>query len=1118
MKINYILGRASTGKSHELMSRIASDIGDESVEKVILLVPEQYTLHAEYELINKMKLSGLIKAEVLSFKRLAYRLISNSSQNHIDEIGKYMLLNKVIDSKSQELKVFKEGGKKGVLSEILSLLNHFKQNNIYSDDIATRLDALEESLFKSKLEDLSLIYESFSKEMEGVYVDDRDILNIAIEEISKSSFLDGARIYIDGFNSFSGQEYSMISEILKKVPALTVALAGSKRGRDYDLFAPVEGTLAFLKKIELESGAESDTIWLEKVVEKAPELEHIERELYSYPYSAWNKDVENIRIMTGLNRNSEIENIAREIRSLARDYGMRWRDMLVVSSNMNIYQSILKRVFAEYEIPYFLDETRDITGHGLIRYVTSTLSAIVKNFRYDEVFKALKTGFGCLDSEEVELLENYVLEFGIKSERWFKAFEKPVENIERIELIRRKYIESVENLRESIYRKTSIEEINRAIFSHLIGVGAKGKVDALIEEQKENGRLDMANESAQIWNILVDVLEQMNSILGSKKSTAKNYLQNLEAGLMNYELGIIPPSLDQVMIGNLERSRSRDIKAIFVIGVNDGILPSIISDSGVLSEDERLGVVELGLDIKLDSEKKMQDEKFLIYSCLTKPKEKLYMTYALSDNEGKALRPSTLVDRMKNVFPKLEVESELDRGGKEEMEIVSTPVSTVKHLVNELRKFVDGAEISENWLEIYSWYRDSEEYSEMAGQILESLFYSNQQDYLEHGRAREIYPLPLKTSISRIENFIKCPFSHFVNYGLSPSERRKCEVRTPDIGNLFHQSIESYSKVLEEKKLDWKDVSDEVSENIVDSIIEGMAEQFQNGIFTTSNRYRYLLKKLKRVSKKAVKIATEHLKSGEFKPLNYEVSFGEHGKVPPIVIELPGGEQIILEGRIDRVDIAEDGDCAYVKVIDYKSGERKFDISDAFYGLQIQLVVYLDAVLQSRQNLVKQELYPAGAFYFKIKDPMVGSESGNSEEIQEAISKELKMSGMIIKDIDVIKLMDREVESSSKSDIVSVKLKKDGDFYKSSSLFDRDEFSEIIGHMHKLIAKMGEEIIKGKVKIEPCKNGDMVSCKYCEFDSICQFDTSNDDNEYRIIRKLDKDGVMEKIRAVKGEK
>lgn len=1122
MKMNYILGRTSRGKSYELMKCIARDIEDEKVERVILIVPEQYTLHAEYELINKMDLSGLIKAEVLSFKRLSHRLISNgkAERSHIDEIGKYMLLNKVIDSKSKELKVFKQGSKKGVLSELLSLLNHFKQSNIYSGDIESKIKGIEEeSLFKSKLEDLVLIYESFEEEMEGLYIDDRDLINIAKDEIQNSQFLDGTNIYLDGFNSFSAQEYEMIAELLKKSNSLSIALTNSDFGRDYDLFSPVNETLFSLRRIEEEAGAESETVKLQKLLEKSEEIGHIESELYSYPYSRWEGKPEDIAVVSGLNRNSEVENVARDILSLARDSNMRWRDILVVSSNMDIYQSIFKRVFSEYGIPYFLDETRDITGHSLIRYVISTITSIVRNFRYDDVFKSLKTGFGVLDEEEVELLENYVLEFGVRGEKWFVPFEKTVDNIDELERIRKKYIESVEMLKESLSKKSCVRDINKAIFDHLVDISSKEKIDSLIEEQKSYNRLDMANESAQIWNILMDVLDQMNSILGEKSSTAKDYVKNLEAGLMNYELGIIPPSLDQVMIGNLERSRTRDIRAIFIIGVNDGILPSIISDSGILNDEERVGIVELGLDIKLDSEKKIQDEKFLIYSCMTKPKEKLFLSYALSDNEGKALRPSTIIDRIKTLFPDIEVESDLELRENSEIKLLGTPVSTLKHLVGELRNYIDGLDISENWLEIYSWYRDSEEYRDTTDGILESLFYTNQQDYIKDGHAKSIYPMPLKTSISRLERFIRCPFSHFVNYGLGPKERKRCEVKTPDIGNLFHKTIENYSEALDRLGLKWSEVEKEKSDGIVDDIIDGMVDEFQNGIFTSSNRYRYLVKKLKRVSRRAVRMASEHLEMGEFNPLSYEISFGERDSdnIPPIVIELPGGEQLILEGRIDRVDIAEGKDKSYVKVIDYKSGNREFSLSDAFYGLQIQLIVYLDAILQNSSHIVKNELYPAGAFYFKIKDPMINTEEESSEEIEKAISKELKMNGMVLKDIDVIKLMDRNIEIDSKSDVVPVRVKKDGNFYSDSPVFELEEFRDIIDHIHNLIGEIGQEMIKGKVKIEPCKSGDNISCRFCEFDSICQFDVANEDNEYKQIKKLDKDRVMENIRMKKGE-
>lgn len=1118
MKFNYLLGRPATGKSEHIFKSIKKDLEDESVKKIILLVPEQYTLQAEQDLINKMELSGMIKVQVQNFKSLARILRAKNggkSRKIIDEIGLYMLISRAADKNRKGLKVFKTSyNKRGFVEDMVSTIGQFKKSCIDAELLKSRIVELEEdSALRNKLEDILLIYEHMQSHMDKAYLDENDILTQMRENIEKTDYFEGAKIYIDGFSTFSAKEYEVLEPIILKSKETTLALTMSNNrwDRDYSVFGPVVDTFNRINRIlDSERVKSVEHIKKEKHENPRSSLAHLEKELFAYPTGKYEDSVEGIKINSYLNRNEEVENVAIRIVEMVMNKGARWKDILVVSNNTDMYQSIVKRVFSEYKIPYFLDETRDITSHNLIRYVLAILETVNKGFRYYDVFKAIKTNLTNLTEAESEALENYVLQFNIKGEGYFSEFSKGLEDYPGINGIREKFVENLPPIREFFKKKNSITDINKKVFEHMMKMNIKEKIDILVEEQEREGNLDISSETAQMWNILIDVLDQMTEMLGNTEVKLEEYVKLLEAGLSNYKIGIVPPTMDQVTVGNLERTKSSDIDHLFVIGVNDGILPAAIEDRGVLLEEDKLTLKEMGFDMKLEHERKIQEENYRIYSALTRPRKSLNITFPLADEEGRALRQSTLIDRIKFIYPKIRVISDINLGESKSTDKITSKDPTIKYLVKNFRDYIEGADIDESWFDVYKWYSRDGERESRVDDILGGLFYVNQQEYVDEEISRKLYSMPMKSSISRIEKFANCPFAHFVNYGLRPKERKKGIIKMPDVGSLLHSSIEHYSKELKRRGHDWKTVDKSLSDSTVDEVIDKMIGDFQNGIFLSSNRYRYMVNKLRRVSKKAVWTAASHLRSGEFEPRSYELKFGDGG-IPPIVFQLPNGEELRLEGRIDRVDIYDDGEKSYVKVIDYKSGSKDFSLLEAYCGLQIQLVVYLEAVLRNKDLLVKNEMYPAGAFFFKIRDPIVNGSDMGEEQIEKDIAKEMKMSGLVLKDVNVVKLMDKDIAASS--DILPAGLKKDGEFSARSSAFELEEIKALMEHVNSLIKAMAEEMMKGKVKIEPCKVNGTTSCAYCEFGSICRFDTDLEGNEYRKIRKLKDSEIKNKLKA-----
>lgn len=1123
--MRFITGRSGTGKTYKFFNEIKEKLKNNN-KKLFLIVPEQFTLQTEYDLITKMSLTGIMEVEVLSFERLAYKVLTDVGgikRTDINDLGKVMILRRLFDKHSQDLSIYKKASKQqGFLVNFSELICEFKRNDITPDLLQLKTQLIEENnMLKQKLQDITYMYGQFNEYMKDRYTDDEDRFNLLIERLDEARFLDDGEIWIDGYSGFTSQQYRIIEKLAHKSECVNISLTlDFNNFRDRDLFYPTLKTYDKLRNICDVYGIEYEKEFLDKKDNRrANELEFLEREMFAYPYNEYKKDMDSIQLFSGANPYTEIESIASKIVSLARDRKYRWKDVAVVAPAMETYAPIIKRVFREYEIPFFIDEKRNIMNNLIIKLILSALDMINRNLKYEDVFKYVKTGFPDLNKYEYELLENYVLRYGIRGEKWFNKFEYKHEKLEAINESREKLIKPFINLRKNLKNRKTVKDMTKALVDFLTELSLEEKLNNWIDELTKRGNIEYVNENTQIWNIIMEVFEQLVEILGDTKMPLKEFINVLQTGFAEYKVGIIPPTLDQVLVGSLERSKSHDIKALFVVGANDGILPSGFSDDGIILDNEKQVMQEIGVTVTSDIESRASEERFSIYTMFSKPSEFLFVSYPLADSEGTALRRSVFVDRFKTIFTNLKVESDITMDDEKQLQQISRPISTFKYLTEYLRKYIEGDEISDIWWDVYNWYFNNEEWKEHVDNIIEGLFHDNQEGYIGESSARELYNAPLRTSISRLEKFINCPFAHFINYGLKPKERKEYKVEKFDIGTLFHNSVEEFAKKIRMEKLNWKELDREQSDKLVEALVDEMIPKFENNVLQSTHRYKYLSKKLKRVSKRAVWTLTEHIKRGEFVPLYHEFGFGEGigNKVPPIVIQLPNEEEIKIEGRIDRIDKLDGDECHYIKVIDYKSGNKKFSLSDVYYGIQIQLIVYLDAVIENKEELIesklltKNEIYPAGVFYFKIDDPLINSDEKDNEAIEKEILKQLKMDGLIVKDVNIVKAIDNEIDGGGRSDIIPAYITKKGELSKTSSVADYNEISGLISHVKNLVVEMAMEILKGNIKIHPCKMNQMVSCNFCKYSSVCQFDTSIENNEYRKLTKLSDDEVIKRI-------
>jgi len=1139
VSIRYILGRSGTGKTRFIYNDIKQKVREKSGKTLILIVPEQFNFQAHKDLIKVLDQKGIIDVEILSFQRLAHRVfeeVGGPSEKLLGDLGRNMVLRKVIDGIEEELEILNKSVKQpGFMQTLGNVISEFQQYDVVPETLLENKENVRSSILRAKLNDLFLVFQGFKNYMKEKYITSEEILDILVKKIENCSFLEGAHIWIDGFYGFTPQQYRIIYQLLKKAKIVNISLTLDP---GVDLFSPCDEGDPFCESRKTFDKLNKITALYNVKVEepvklfnanttysKNEELIHLEKEYFNYPCMAYKKETEHIKLFIAANPYSEIDQTAKDILELVQNKGYRYRDIAVVTGGISKYQKIIEGIFKEYNIPYFIDIKQDILSHPLIELIRASLEIIINNWSYESMFRYLKTRFTGIDEEEVDILENYVLAYGIRgATKWTKEdwTKKTLDDLD--DGVQKEYEESLlgrinttrkqvaspllifhEKLKSS--QKHTIRKITTALYELLEDLGVKDRLLEFINHFMENNQLILAKQNMQIWDMIVELFDKMVEILGDEEVTIKEYAKILDAGLEQCKMGLVPPALDQVVVADLERSRLPYIKALFVIGVNDGVLPAATEALGIFSDEERGEMSQMGLELAPDGRRRAFEEQFLIYSGLTKPEEYLQLSFSMGDEEGKALRPSVIISRIKKIFPLIQEISDL-QNSKEGS--ILAPVPTFHYLGLELRDIIEKGELCDTWKDVYSWYLSQEDWKDKAKITVKGLFHTNQENYLASKSIKMLYGDRIYTSVSRLEKFAACPFGYFVEYGLKAKERKMYQLQTPDLGRLFHSALDIFSKKLYTRGIPWKELDKDTSDVLVEETMNEVAPKLGNEILLSSARNKYLLFRLKRITKRAVWALTEHIKRGEFEPLGFEVGFGEQYKLPPIVVELKTGEKIILTGRIDRVDILDENNKAYIKIIDYKSGNRTFNLADIFYGIQLQLLLYLDAFLENGEKVLHKKLLPAGVFYFRIDDPLIRSAKEMSEEeLEKLLLKDLKLSGMVLEDLDIVKKMDNTLEKYS--DILPVTLTKDG-FDKRSSTATQEEFDALRKFVRNIVTEIGEEILKGNVKVSPYKNGPKTACNYCLYKSVCQFDTLLEDNQYRILRNLKKEEIWQKLK------
>lgn len=1139
MGIRFIYGRAGSGKTRFCLNQITKKINDEKQNRLIMIVPEQYTFQTEKDLLALAGEKALLRAEVLSFKRMAHRVfedVSGRVHKTMKDEGKSMLIYKILEEKGEDLEYFNKISKKqGFIGIVSKTLTEFKKYNISKEILIEGAEKTEDLELKEKLIDLSELFDDYNEKIKDNFIDSDDELTILAKKLKYSKLYEGAEIWIDEFTTFTPQQMEVIKELASVSDKINITLCMDRNSVNKDEVTDIFNAISTTEKRIVKMMEENNIGYLEPIdinkgtpyrFRDSKELSHIEKHFFSYPFKIYKGVNDSLRLYKANNSYDEIDMVARDIVRLVRDRGYRYRDISVVCRDIDLYEKVASVIFNQYDIPYFLDKKIEVLSNPLVILIMSAFEIYIQNWSYESVFKYLKSGLIKIDRDYVDKLENYVLAHGTKGNRWkskevnagFWDSEDIYENPDELEIK-----EIMEDIREPLLKfhkeikgEKTVREICVSIYEFLVDLDVFSTVDLFIEKFTKEGLESKVKEYEQVPSIVMEVLDQAVEVLGKDKITVYDFYKVLNTGFENKEIGVIPVALDQVNIGDIARIKGRDVRALYIIGVNDGVLPSASKDEGILSDLDRDNLKEIGIDLAQTTKSRAFEEQFMVYTALTIASRYMMITYPMADFEGKSLRPSIIIPRLKRVIKNLKEESEIFNYAEEndKFDKVTTKIPTFNELILALRRQCDREDIDSYWDEVYTWFSKEEDYKEKIDLIVDGAYYTNLGDKINKSKIRSLYENEygnLRFDVSRLEKYAQCPFSYFVKYGLKAKDRKIYEFSSPDLGSFMHEILDKFTKKIKDENISWSDLNKEKCKSIVDHLINTKLNEESNSILNSTKRYKYFTDRFKRVITRSVTVISEQMKRGEFEVFKNEFAFGTSDGLEPIKLDLPSGDRVSLTGRIDRIDKLDMDGETYLRVIDYKSGSKEFDLNELYYGLQMQLLVYLDALIKDSEHFLKTGAVPGAILYFKIDDPIIKSKDDmDIEEVEKEILKKLKMNGLLLKDAKLVRAMDRSMDTVSL--IIPAAFKKDGDFSsRGSSVATEEQFDLLRKYVNEKMVELCEDMLSGKIKIEPTKTPKMAYCEYCDYSSICQFDTSIKDNKYKIVLKKSDDDLWNKI-------
>jgi len=1155
MSYRFCFGASGSGKSSMLYGMLleradsALKNGDLAHENYVILVPDQYSMQTQKEIVTKSPRKGILNIDVLSFGRLTHKIFEETGvpkRAALDETGKSLLLKRVAGQCASSLSILGRSIRyPGMISEVKSILSEFMQYRITDTDLRRMSDHAKEcgqGALGARLSDLQTLYSAFITGKRDRFITSEETLDLLAEAIPLSEWVRRSTFVLDGFTGFTPVQYRVITALIRHGREVTIALDYGKddgptldrvrarcmAGREDALFYLTRKTVCDIDRLAAREGLTRGSDLFVSGSDEVPErfrnnpvLAHLERSIFRHPQIPCKVPSDGrIRIFETDTPEEEVRQILIEVKRLTLSKGYHYRDISVVCGDLERYAPLFEKSAPGYGIPYYVDARVSAGLNPLTEAIRSVLKIRPQGYSYNAVFRYLRSGMSSLTREETDLLENYCLAHGIRGRRkWGISFDAQTEPL-RLRFL--KEIEPVAGrIDEERIPSATAAERTRAVYAFMTGLSMEEKMAERSAAFERTGDYVMGKQFSQLYRCVIDLLEQIYDLLGDEKISAQEYLELLETGFSEIRPGTLPQQADRVLIGDIERTRLSECRILFFAGVNDGNIPRGTSRGGLLSDLDRefLGAFLSGSGTELSPAPRLEMclQRLYLYINMTKPSDALYLSFARTMPEGTSLRPSYLIRMIRNLFPDVSAEHPQLLPAEQQLTGERDSVAWLSGAVSEYAQGMmeEDRSSSDAVMTAYGHLiRNGSAKTRIAlEKIKDAAFLKYEPSSISRGTAEAVYGRAILGGISRMETAAQCMLRHFLQYGIRLTKRQEFVIEPADSGTILHRSLDRFSQKLRMNGLTWESFTPDDGRRLVSESLRETAASYKDLLMYSTVRSESRLARMERILERSTDTLQYQLLQGCFVPEAYEFSFGQGDGADAITFPLSGGRWLRLVGRIDRLDLCREDGSIFVKILDYKSGSLDLDEDLMRRGIQLQLLMYMEAVIRDLSGKNPGEkVVPSAMLYYRITDPVVsadkaagsaGGDDGGQVSAEEAALKairaELRPTGLVHSDPASYRRLDRHIDG--KSAVIPLTLKKDGEPGKGSRVYSLREFEQLAKEVRETVCRLADEILDGSTEAAPAiwkaGSAERTACDYCPYRGVCGFDPSISGYRYR---------------------
>ena len=1122
--LKFYIGASGYGKTTKIIDDIIERSVREPDRQFTIIVPDQFTMQTQKDVVLRHPRKGIMNIDVQSFSRLGHRLADEVGEKDrliLDDTGKNLILRKLSADLGDKLPIIGSSIKKtGYIHEVKSAISEFEQYGIAPTDIDKLMEFTSGKPFlKGKLSDFKCLYEEMNRFCGEKFITREERLDVLAEAVTKSERLKGSIVAFDGFTGFTPVQNNVITALMRTCSEVWMSIIMPaeeyedyrKHNEDHRLFSLSMRTVFSMEQLahDADCGRMEDEFLVDDKKNRFAEkksLSFLEKSLFRSGCRPFSGEMsEELSLFFADDPRAELREIFIRIAEMTLEQGYAYRDIAVAVGDTERYLPYVDELSAEFGIPVFADNSHSLEMNPFAEFIRSGLETVAEGFTYETVIHFLRSGLTGVSNEDVDMLDNYLFATGMRGEKkWSQAFARMPKYMKRMDRNDRadesdnngeaetqlsiKTLDHINTIREQVYdmlaplmkvkKGKTASEITKALYDFIVSADIAGQLNDCARRFGEAGDQASKKEYEQVYRYICELLEQIHALLGDEPMDIAEYTEIIKAGISELRVGVIPLDVDRVVIGDTERTRFKPVKVMFLAGLNDGIVPASNSSGGIISDLDREFLAGSGFELAPTPRQKMYIQRLYMYHVMTRPSERLVLSYSRMNSMGESLRPSYLVAQIKKMFPRLKEISASDRCGIDLMPGGRGEYRLIPGLLNRYASGSVSEEEAGFLRTLLSRYRDKEPVR--CNELIEKAFIKYASNPLSPKAVAILYGNMLKESTSSLQGFAGCPYSHFLRFGMRLNEREASAIDSRDTGIIYHSMLQQLGEILKEEGIDWGDVNEEFLDKMLDHILKQIAAEMGQETLYQDARTAYQLKRVRRIAGRSASVLCYQASKSNFKPIEYEKKFARE------ISDDKAQGKISITGTIDRIDTCDRDGKKYVKIVDYKSGENTFKFAELYYGMRMQLPLYLEEAVRFLSKKGGKEAVPAAFFYFMLKDPLVPFD-GVDEAAYEAycdsyLKDALRPDGWFTD--EAIPALDNGLQGAGKSDTIKLRLKQDGTPYSGSTILSESEMKAMMEFTAKKLEDMGKEILSGKKDISPMED----SCKYCPYKELCSFD------------------------------